>query len=153
MAFCNECGAKNPDDMSFCAECGHPLGKNTDEDIVFTPEPSPIIGESQVNVNDQKVLSMAAYFWYLILFCIPVLGWVTCLIVAFSVKNKSLRNYSRAVLILILIALVMYVIIYFTACWVIENTSVLFDTIVEMMPMGESKEKVKVLFDAFKQIL
>lgn len=57
-----------------------------------------------------RPLSPWAYFWYSVLFMIPVVGLISLLVFSFSSTNINRRNYARAywcaILISILIALV-----------------------------------------------
>jgi|GEM_PF-922233 len=152
MAFCNECGAKNSDDMSFCAECGHPLNKATaTEEVVFSPAPSPIIEGSHVNSGDNSVLKTAAYFWYLVLYSVPFVGWLACIIISFAVKNKNLRNFSRAILISLLIVIAFWVIAYLALPSIIDGCIIYIETTLKDMPAGaEADELRKALEDLIK---
>ena len=48
----------------------------------------------------------------MLLFAIPVIGLIALLIFAFAVKNKNLRNFARAILIWIIVALVLSVLAF-----------------------------------------
>ena len=67
------------------------------------------------------VMSMGAYIGYSLLFAIPLLGWIFCLITAFASKNLNKRNYAKAILIFMLIGLVFSVILYFVLGWVTQT--------------------------------
>jgi hypothetical protein len=49
--------------------------------------------------KEYKALSTAGIFWYMILVCIPVVGWIILLSFAFGGKNKSKKSLSRAILV------------------------------------------------------
>lgn len=57
-----------------------------------------------------RPLSPWAYFWYSVLFTIPVIGWIALLVITFSTTNINRRNFARAywcgLLIAILIGLI-----------------------------------------------
>jgi len=57
------------------------------------------------------VLSTGAYVGYTILFNLPGIGWIICLIMAFASKNLNCKNYARAVLIFLIISFVLGIII------------------------------------------
>ena len=56
-------------------------------------------------------VSTAYYFWMMLLFAIPVVGLIVCLVTAFSGEDASRKNFSRAVLIWILVAIVLSIIV------------------------------------------
>ena len=47
----------------------------------------------------------------MILFAVPVIGFIACIIMAFAAKNKNIRNYARATLIWMIIAFVLLAIL------------------------------------------
>ena len=51
-------------------------------------------------------MGTGAFFGLILLFSLPVIGWLMCIILAFSAKNRNIRNFSRAMLIWLVIALV-----------------------------------------------
>lgn len=61
--------------------------------------------------SEYAPIGIGTYIGSLILFAIPVVGFIVCLIWACgAVKNKNLLNYSRAVLILMLISIVLWIV-------------------------------------------
>jgi hypothetical protein len=64
------------------------------------------------------VMGTGAYIGHSILFAIPVVGWLICVIMAFSAKNLNKRHYARAVLIFLVIGAVLSVSLYFLFSWV-----------------------------------
>lgn len=62
-----------------------------------------------------------SYIGLLILFAIPVIGWISCIIMAFAAGNKNIRNYARAVLILAIIGIVLTLVAYFMFAWVFAS--------------------------------
>jgi hypothetical protein len=67
------------------------------------PETSPkaaVKGETNPILSKEfKPLSTAGVFWYFILTCIPVVGFICLLSFAFGGKNRSKKSLSRAILI------------------------------------------------------
>ncbi len=56
--------------------------------------------------DDYKPISMWGYFWYQILFSIPVIGTIILIFKAIGASNKNVRNFARSyfcVLVLVLI--------------------------------------------------
>ena len=66
------------------------------------------------------VMGTGAYIGYSILFSIPAVGWIACLIMAFAAKNLNTRNYARAMLIFLIIGIVISVALYFLFSWISE---------------------------------
>ena len=125
--FCTECGAKLKDGAAFCSECGTkvPAGKQPGAAPETPPQTQaqPAAAEQQTYQPRQtytvpistppavQPVSTAYYFWMMLLFAIPVVGLIVCLVTAFSGEDASRKNFSRAVLIWILVAIVLSIIV------------------------------------------
>jgi heme/copper-type cytochrome/quinol oxidase subunit 2 len=79
----------------------------------------------------------------MILFGIPVIGWLVCIIMAFAAKNRNRRNYARAALILTLIGIAISVALYFVISWAVEAA---LDTIGNIEGLGD-------LLDIFQSLI
>ena len=66
------------------------------------------------------VMSTGAFILLSILFAIPLIGQIACIIMAFGAKNLNRRNFARATLIFMIIGLVISVVLYFVGRWVLE---------------------------------
>ena len=53
-----------------------------------------------------QIVGTGAFFGFLFLFSIPVIGWLICIMMAFTHKNPNVRHFSRAILIWLIIALI-----------------------------------------------
>ena len=56
--------------------------------------------------REYKPLGTSAYFWLSILYAIPVLGFVFVLILSAIPRNRNLKNFTRAILVFYLIAII-----------------------------------------------
>jgi Na+/phosphate symporter len=56
----------------------------------------------------------------MILFAIPLIGWLACLITAFAAGNKNKRNFARATLFFMIIGLIFLACAYFMFSWIFE---------------------------------
>ncbi len=70
------------------------------------PEPAP---------ERSKEISTAGYFWLMLLYSIPLIGFIAMLIFSFAAKNKNLRNFGRAHLVWIVVCLVLTIILVLTS--------------------------------------
>ena len=66
------------------------------------------------------VMGVMSYIGFGILYALPLIGWLFCLIMAFALKNRNKRNYARATLIFMLVGLVIAVLVYIALGWVAE---------------------------------
>lgn len=125
VAFCTECGTKVPSD---------PAPQTTEPVIEAKPEPKvetkpevPVhTAPAQVYQTQQtyqqpvqaaytppvpeptnKVVGTGAYFGLMLLFALPIIGQIACIILAFAPKNRNLKNYARANLIWMIISIVL----------------------------------------------
>lgn len=58
-------------------------------------------------VEDTTPISMWGYVGYMLLFTIPCIGFIAILIFAFGNKNVNVKNFARAYLVLMVIAVVL----------------------------------------------
>ena len=120
MAICKECGANVPDDLKFCTECGKPMDGPVETAPPPANTPPPAGNTPPVNAADSPppkgspytVISTGGYIFRMILFSIPLVGWIACVITAFGAKNKNKKNFARAMLVFLLIGIVVSAIAY-----------------------------------------
>ena len=79
--------------------------------------PQPV---NPVNPATHGVIGVGGYVGLMILFGIPVVGWIICIIMANVSKNLNRRNFARATLILIVIMIALSVVMYFIIGWIWE---------------------------------
>lgn len=58
-----------------------------------------------------KPISPWGYIGYLLLWCIPVIGWLVCLCTAIGGYNRNVRNFARSIFCAILLALILAVLL------------------------------------------
>ncbi len=66
------------------------------------------------------LMSTGAFFGLMLLFSIPIVGWVACIIMAFAGTGQNRKNFARAMLIFLLIGIALSVVVYFVSGWVLE---------------------------------
>ena len=113
MAECSHCGAPLPDGTSFCSECGAkiepiqapvPPEQEKPKPAQHTYQPIQQIPE------DSKPLSTIAFIGLEILYVVPFVGFIVCIILCFAPKNKNIRSFSRSKLILAIVGIVLAII-------------------------------------------
>lgn len=134
--FCTGCGKEIADGVAFCTECGTPAPADTPQEAPqpYTPPvqqtaPSPAATATAAPPRAAAVPAEAPpagrngivgtgwFFGMMLLFAIPVIGWLVCLITAFASKNESKKHFARAMLIWLIIGLVLAVVGYFVFRW------------------------------------
>ena len=112
---CTQCGTENPQGTSFCSSCGAPLPKEENGTDLFTgaqQTPAPAPQPQQTVIPDNyKPISPIGYVGYMVLFSIPLIGFIMLLVFAFGGSNKNVKNYARGTLILMIIIVVVSVLL------------------------------------------
>lgn len=129
--FCQNCGAQLSDNAVYCANCGEVIKKaepelqdvfssvRSDESVPFAqaehtapqnasaqyvPQPQYPVHNEPPQEKLYPVASVGGFFWRTILFAIPVVGLICCIIMAFAPQNPNVRNHARAYCIFWIIA-------------------------------------------------
>ena len=66
---------------------------------VYAPAPN-----SAADAEDQTV-STAKFFWFRVLFAIPLVGFILSIVMSFAPKNKSFKHFARSYMIMNFIAI------------------------------------------------
>jgi len=143
MPFCTECGTSVPDNVKLCTKCGKPVSTAgpvpaaADAAVPtleaspppVAPSPPPVYAPPSHNPppyqapagappgSPYAVMTTGGYVGLMILFALPVVGWLICVVMAFAAGNLNRRNFARAVLILTIIGLVLGGILYLLSFW------------------------------------
>ena len=125
--FCTECGKEIAQGVAFCTECGtkapadpaptvteavtEAKDTNVETPVVHTP-PAQSYQAQQTYTQPaadptSKVVGTGAYFGLMLLFALPIIGFIACIIMAFAPKNKNIKHFARAMLIWTVIAVVL----------------------------------------------
>lgn len=102
-----------------------------DEHMVHTADPVVDAHIAEEEAARYAPVSTGAFFGYKVLYGIPVIGWICCLIFSFASKNVNKRNFARANLISLILKLVLTVLMVFAVVKVAEF--VIEQVAVEMM--------------------
>lgn len=134
MAFCTECGTDIPAGVRFCTECGKQV--TTEQPVtaataaahdpsaaavrptaqaVYTPPAaqSTVVSGAPAPGSRYAVMGTGAYIGAMLLYCIPVVGWIFCIIAAFLSGNQNRRNFARAMLVFLAVGVGLSVALYF----------------------------------------
>lgn len=140
--FCTNCGKEIAEGVAFCTECGTPVSAEEPKSVqsepvaeqeikpeqpVYTaPAPvqktqtaaqQPVYQAPAPQSEKSGIVSTGYFFGMMFVYAIPVLGWLVCIITALAAKNKSKKNFAKAVLIWLIIGLIFSIIGYFVIHW------------------------------------
>ena len=118
--FCTGCGSELRDGVAFCTECGAKAEIPAQVQPASQSVPQPTASHTSAAENSSPVVSTAAYFGMMLLFALPVIGWIACIIMAFAPKNENVRHFARANLIWLLIAALLASLLYLAVSALIE---------------------------------
>ena len=121
---CSNCGTVLDDNAAFCTECGTPAPAASAAPaeskpapaydsapaptVTAAPAPRPAVAPV-VPVND-AVVGTGKFFLFSILFKLPFIGWIVCLITTLAAKNRNVKHYAKSQLIWVLIGIVVAII-------------------------------------------
>ena len=91
--FCKKCGSLLPEKAMFCGECGAPVSK----------EELSVTAAAPAAEKTEKALSLWAYVGLFLLFNLPFVGWIICIVMAFAPKNANIRHFAGGLIVYILI--------------------------------------------------
>ncbi len=104
--YCQNCGKELNESAAYCTECGIPISKQpTKENIAPTQQSNA--NTRPADDSSEKIASTGAFFGMQFLFALPFIGWIVCIVMAFSDINPNLKNYARSKLIWIVIEFIM----------------------------------------------
>ncbi len=135
--FCTGCGKELTDGLMFCTDCGTkvPQGAPAEAAAVKAENPAaaqvikePVIVQEQpqqqqyippqqpqppqqtIQPAENHSASTAHFFWMMLVYSLPLIGWLICIIMAFAPKNESKKHFARAILIWGIIGIVISII-------------------------------------------
>ena len=142
-SFCTECGAKVAAPVAEQVQVAEPIQQPVmqmeevtppsvqqapQQKVQYAPPVAPVPQQPVQPVvpktedvppkGKYAVAGTGAYFGFMFLFGIPVIGWLVCFICAFAMNNKNLKNYAKSRVIWFFIKAVFWVGIYFLFRWI-----------------------------------
>lgn len=107
---CSNCGGENESGVNFCQYCGAKLEQESNfsqNDFDKGQAGHYQLTESQLP-EEYRPLTMWGYFGYQLLFCVPCVGFIFLLIIAFGgTRNVNLKNFARSYFCVWIIAVVL----------------------------------------------
>ncbi len=115
-SFCTKCGNTIPDGVLFCTQCGQKATDaaegNAVKPAVITPppvsKPNNRFTPPPDTTGRYSVARTSWFFWTMLLYSIPVVGWVFAIVAAFGSSNSfNKRNFARAYLIWLIVGIIL----------------------------------------------
>jgi uncharacterized membrane protein YvbJ len=114
--FCTYCGFPLEENVSVCSECGVSVpGMSAEipaEQTIVNEVPvqAPVEEFTSKSVKEETKLyppaGIASFFFLSFVYAIPLVGFLCSVILSFTSKNPSLKNYARSVLLWNLMAVI-----------------------------------------------
>ncbi len=122
---CPKCGAPVAPGTGFCANCGAPVSAPAPQPVAQpipqqnaynaypqTPPVAPSYQQGGAQIPPEyKPLSPWAYFGYMLLFSIPLVGFICLIIFSVSSDNINRRNFARSYWIWFVIGIVIGIVV------------------------------------------
>ena len=124
--YCTDCGAPLDEGAGCCTSCGQKVGGHTAaQQPVYTPAPAQPVYANTAPSEENKPVSVGAFFGLILLYGISVVGLISAIIMACVCTNKNLKHFALAtvifklagVVIAILAVIVMFVIGFSLSDW------------------------------------
>lgn len=77
-----------------------------DDQVLYSGDTATQSPQQEQDALRTAPVSTGAFFGYKLLYGIPVIGWILCLVFSFTQKNVNKRNFARATLISLILSLV-----------------------------------------------
>jgi hypothetical protein len=112
--------------MKFCTECGKPVSAVAQAPPIPKQQPvysAPVYqtpAQPAYAGNADAVIGTGGFIGMMLLFCVPVVGWIACIVMAFSAKNRNRKNFAKAMLVFLIIGLVLSAFVGLAASWAWE---------------------------------
>ena len=138
--FCTGCGMELTDGLMFCTGCGTKVPEDAPVEAPAVKEEipaeekvvkEPVMVQAQPEQQQQYIppqqqqytppmqalqqaenhsASTAHFFWMMLVYALPLIGWIICIIMAFAPKNESKKHFARAILIWGIVGIVISII-------------------------------------------
>ena len=102
--YCQNCGNRLSDEDRFCRKCGLSLHEVGSRSVISEP-----VVKYELPLENKPV-SPWTYAWLYILFLVPIVGFITCIILSFN-SNVNIRNVARAVWCIIVIIILIIIVV------------------------------------------
>lgn len=164
-AFCTECGTPVPAEIPQLQTVGAPApepqyvppqpqpASAPQQQYAPPPQPQPMstgtpqyaVQPKPVSTEQSQVVSTGGFFGLMFLFALPLVGWIICIVMAFSSKNENKKHFAKAMIIWMIIGLVLSLIIGALIAAAGSAASVFMNEAVGGGEFGEFMEALKQL--------
>ncbi len=96
----------------------------------------PMQQQAPVQMNNTvNVVGTGYFFGMALVYALPIIGWIVCIVTCFAPRNKSRKNYALSVLIWKLIGLLFLILLYLAVRELFETVLELFT---DALGLGDS---------------
>ncbi len=112
--YCTYCSAALEENAEICTACGEKVltaennlqPKAEEIASVQTPVQPPKASVQAEPTGKYAVASTSSFFWFSLLYSLPIIGFICSIIFSFASKNYNSRNYARSILVWYLVGVI-----------------------------------------------
>lgn len=131
--YCYRCGRELAEGMNECPVCDKDTRFNNEDINEDIRRYAPVASEEP----EKKVCGFGAYFGLILLFAIPVVGFIAAIICSLAPKNKNIKHFAGATIVWQILGVVISAVIVISSISAVKGVANVFLGYVENITGGQ----------------